>query len=656
MSAKQQLAKESFGKGKKDPITVDVKKEIIAKHERGVRVADLAREYGRSSSTISTILKRKEQFKTFDVAKGVTNVTKKRPKLLDDVERLLLVWMNERQLHSDSVSEAIVCAKARVLFMDLVRKIPDASSEDEQLFKASRGWFENFRKRSGIHNVVPHGKAASSDKAVAETFVPQFQEFVDREQFLPQQVFNCDETGLFWKKLPKRTYITQEEQSLPGHKPMKDRLTLVLCANASGDCKVKPLLVYHSENPRVFKALRNYLVEKQLPLRALLVLDNAPAHPPEMQDDLFPENQFITIKFLPPNTTPLLQSMDKQVIANFKKLYMKALLERCVHVIDTTGLTLKQFWKDHFNIMGALRLIDKAWEGVSRRTLHSAWRNLWPEGVPMQDFESFGPAPEDDPDALLGDDIVALGQTLGLEVDAADVQELVEEHSDDLTTEELLELQKELVQQEVKELSSGEEEVWEDAVPSSEIRDVLVMFEKVTAFVEKHHPDKAVTTRCVNMFNDNVLSRFRDILKRRQFQVALDTRCQGISGFIQEVPAYIRLYPRDSSVYPALSKRFQRISGFIQEIPAYIRLYPRDSSVYPALSKRFQRISGFIQEIPAYIRLYPRDSSVYPALSKRFQRISGFIQEIPAYIRLYIEDSSVYPALSKRCHCISGRI
>ena len=55
------------------------------------------------------------------------------------------------------------------------------------------------------------------------------------------------------KKMPKRTYITREEKALPGHKPMKDRLTLLLCGNASGDFEVKLLLVYHSENPRVFK-------------------------------------------------------------------------------------------------------------------------------------------------------------------------------------------------------------------------------------------------------------------------------------------------------------------------------------------------------------------------------------------------------------------
>ena len=50
------------------------------------------------------------------------------------------------------------------------------------------------------------------------------------------------------KKMPRRTYITQEEKALPRRKPMKERLTLLLCGNASGDFKIKPLLAYHSEN------------------------------------------------------------------------------------------------------------------------------------------------------------------------------------------------------------------------------------------------------------------------------------------------------------------------------------------------------------------------------------------------------------------------
>lgn len=84
-------------------------------------------------------------------------------------------------------------------------------------------------------------------------FFAEFQKLMVYECYLPQLVFNCDGTGLFWKKMPKRTYIIAEENAMPGHKPIKDRLTLLFCANASSDFKVKPLLVYHSENPRSFK-------------------------------------------------------------------------------------------------------------------------------------------------------------------------------------------------------------------------------------------------------------------------------------------------------------------------------------------------------------------------------------------------------------------
>jgi hypothetical protein len=44
----------------------------------------------------------------------------------------------------------------------------------------------------------------------------------------------------------------------------------------------------------------------------------------------------------------------------------------------------------------------------------------------------------------------------------------------------------------------------------------------VQTFVEKHHPSKAVAVRAMNLFNDNAMSYFHEILKRRQKQVSLD--------------------------------------------------------------------------------------------------------------------------------------
>ncbi|KAF2357404.1 hypothetical protein FHG87_011838 [Trinorchestia longiramus] len=95
----------------KEAMTVKIKKEID-KHESGVRVTELANIYRRPTSTIWTILK-KEEIK-LDVAKGVTVTSKHRPKLLEDVEKLLLMRITEKQLNGNSVPKTIIYAKAKM--------------------------------------------------------------------------------------------------------------------------------------------------------------------------------------------------------------------------------------------------------------------------------------------------------------------------------------------------------------------------------------------------------------------------------------------------------------------------------------------------------------------------------------------------------------
>ncbi|XP_068247992.1 tigger transposable element-derived protein 1-like [Palaemon carinicauda] len=195
---------------------MEMKHEIIAKHGSGIRVTELVRHYERSISTICTILKQKDAIKNTKPSKGVTLLSKLRKQAAEKRE----------------------------------------TSTPAETFKASRGWLDNFKKRPGIRSVVEHGEAASSDAKAAADFVTAFASVFAQHGFIPQQVFNCVETGLFSTKMPRRTFITAEEKRLPGHKPMKDRLTLYLCANANGDNKIKPLLVYHSENTRAFKSQR----------------------------------------------------------------------------------------------------------------------------------------------------------------------------------------------------------------------------------------------------------------------------------------------------------------------------------------------------------------------------------------------------------------
>jgi len=48
------------------------------KNENGVRVSDLATQFGMTKSTICTILKNRETIKKADVARGMTVITKQR--------------------------------------------------------------------------------------------------------------------------------------------------------------------------------------------------------------------------------------------------------------------------------------------------------------------------------------------------------------------------------------------------------------------------------------------------------------------------------------------------------------------------------------------------------------------------------------------------
>jgi len=89
--------------------------------------------------------------------------------------------------------------------------------------------------------------------------------------------------------------------------------------------------------------------------------------------------------------------------------------------------------------------------------MDSAWRKLWPKYVAGRDFEGF-----DNEDSAVIYDIVSLGKNIGLEVNNEDVEELLEDHKDELSTEVREQLQTQLQKAILQEISSEEEEGRED--------------------------------------------------------------------------------------------------------------------------------------------------------------------------------------------------
>lgn len=235
---------------------------------------------------------------------------------------------------------------------------------------------------------------------------------------MSEQIFNCDETGLYWKRMPNRTFLTKEEKKAPELKVAKDRLTLLLCANVAGTLRCKPMLVYRSETPRALKGkkkehlpvfwksnktawvtqinfkewlnksffpeVKEYLEKKNLACKILLLLDNCKSH----GDSNLLAHPNIEVLFLPPNTTSLIQPMDQTVIATFKAYYLRRVLKSMVRLVNqhrgcadfNPENVVRSFWKK-FSIADSIGIIKESWQEILESTLNASWSKLLPNFV-----------------------------------------------------------------------------------------------------------------------------------------------------------------------------------------------------------------------------------------------------------------------------------
>ncbi len=87
-------------------------------------------------------------------------------------------------------------AKALQLHKNIIEQRSGAGPEE---FSASDGWLWRFCRRHGIRQLMLQGEKLSADKPAAEDFCSTFQKYVEDNHYTLNQIFNCDETGLYYK-------------------------------------------------------------------------------------------------------------------------------------------------------------------------------------------------------------------------------------------------------------------------------------------------------------------------------------------------------------------------------------------------------------------------------------------------------------------------
>ena len=418
------------GPSKRTHISVQKKLELLRKLEAGRSVKSLCAEFGVSKQCVSDIKKSKAALEKYssdycvDVtsAKGKSGGPRKHMKTgkSSDLDAAVIKWYTQQRALGVNVRGVELISAAERL----------AKHFKNNEFKGSDGWLWRFRRRYGLFNSVIRGEAGDADVAAVEPFRLKLRDLIAKEGLVNAQLYNADETGLYWRSMPKNSQVRSGEEQTRGKKASKERLSALVGANADGTHRLKLVIVGKSRAPRAIKDIMQDLpviyfnskkawfncaiflewfnkffvpavikfqteVLKLKPedIKAVLLLDNAPAHPAAEQ--LVSLCGRIKVLYLPPNTTSVVQPMDQGVISALKRRYIKKYLDEVLAVTpppdgqeDNRGAQTLANIKA-YNIRSAIFNMAYSWSDIKISTLANSWKKLLMDEEVEADFVGF---------------------------------------------------------------------------------------------------------------------------------------------------------------------------------------------------------------------------------------------------------------------------
>lgn len=250
-----------------------------------------------------------------------------------------------------------------------------------------RGFVEDNIQNSPTAGYIAQ-EAKGSDDPVIERSLSTLDAWYSRAWYEPDDIYNADETALFFKSLPDKTFTFKGEKC-HGGKQSKERLTLLQCANMSGTDNNT-----NNTKPWMTKILfKDWLkkVDKQMKInrkKILLFIDNCAAH-----TDL-PTLANVKVMFLPANTTSKLQPLDQGIIHTFKRFYRREVVK---HILTS----LEEKSSPDINVLLAMKFARKAWYLVSDVTVKNCFhiagfrKSTDEQDLPEENDVEVGPSNEE---------------------------------------------------------------------------------------------------------------------------------------------------------------------------------------------------------------------------------------------------------------------
>ncbi|XP_068958887.1 putative CENPB DNA-binding domain-containing protein 1 [Petaurus breviceps papuanus] len=153
ISAKRHLSESTSQSAKRDrkAINLHVKLEVLRRFAAGEKLSRIVKALGLSTSTVATIRDNKEKIRASSQAatpQVATKLTRSRSLVMENMERLLSVWIEDQSQRGVPVNVSTIQEKAKSLFQDL--KQEQGPRAEAETFGASRGWFTRFKARHSL--------------------------------------------------------------------------------------------------------------------------------------------------------------------------------------------------------------------------------------------------------------------------------------------------------------------------------------------------------------------------------------------------------------------------------------------------------------------------------------------------------------------------